>query len=244
MLLALLSFLPAASASHIPGQPCSDCASHKHWPTISGIIKKANDGRSSRRGTARSDELLGHHGSDSAQRPRRLGHPVGRLAGPGQHVEPERPDLRRRRQRLHLRLARPQRHLRRPGQRRDLRPLRPRRRRLRPGARHLPRRQVAQEGRTSVKNCEKVDRRSERQRGGGLSRCPNAAAAALARLGLDERLDRLQDLVLVQRLVERVGGGVLPASRRMAARGAPRPGRSSRPRRAPPCDLIAGAAPL
>ena len=66
VLLALLSFLPAASASHIPGQPCSDCASHEHWPTIRGVVKKANDGRSSRFvGTRRSDELLGHHGSDT-----------------------------------------------------------------------------------------------------------------------------------------------------------------------------------
>ena len=64
-LLALLSFLPAASADHIPGQPCSDCASHEHWPTIRGKIKKANNGRTARFfGTRRADELLGHHGSD------------------------------------------------------------------------------------------------------------------------------------------------------------------------------------
>ena len=64
-LLAALSILPVASASHIPGQPCNDCASHEHWPTIHGVIKKANDGRSARFvGTGRSDELLGHHGSD------------------------------------------------------------------------------------------------------------------------------------------------------------------------------------
>ena len=66
VLLALLSFLPAASASHIPGQPCNGCASHEHWPTIHGVVKKANDGQSSRLvGTRRSDELLGHHGSDT-----------------------------------------------------------------------------------------------------------------------------------------------------------------------------------
>jgi Ca2+-binding RTX toxin-like protein len=66
VLFALLAFLPAASADHIHGQPCNDCASHEHWPTIHGVVKKANDGRSSRFvGTRRSDELLGHHGSDT-----------------------------------------------------------------------------------------------------------------------------------------------------------------------------------
>ena len=64
-LLAVLSILPPALASHIPGQPCSDCASHEHWPTIRGVIKKTDNGRSARLvGTRRSDELLGHHGSD------------------------------------------------------------------------------------------------------------------------------------------------------------------------------------
>ena len=66
VLLALLSFLPAASADHIPGAPCNDCASHEHWPTIHGVVKKADDGRSSRFvGGARSDELLGHYGFDT-----------------------------------------------------------------------------------------------------------------------------------------------------------------------------------
>jgi Ca2+-binding RTX toxin-like protein len=66
VLLALLSFIPAASADHIPGRPCNDCASHEHWPTIHGVVKKGNGGQSSRLvGSARSDELLGHHGSDT-----------------------------------------------------------------------------------------------------------------------------------------------------------------------------------
>ena len=64
-LLALLSLLPAALANHIPGRPCGGCASHAHWPSIHGKIRKANGGRSARFiGTRRSDELLGHHGSD------------------------------------------------------------------------------------------------------------------------------------------------------------------------------------
>jgi hypothetical protein len=65
VLLALLTVLPAASANHIPGHPCSNCASHDLWPTIHGKIKKATGGRSAHFiGTRRSDELLGHHGSD------------------------------------------------------------------------------------------------------------------------------------------------------------------------------------
>ncbi len=53
-----------AAADHIPGQPCSDCASHKHWPSIGGIIKKAQFQAAVLQGSSRSDELLGHHGSD------------------------------------------------------------------------------------------------------------------------------------------------------------------------------------
>ena len=63
-LLLLLAAVPAV-ADHIPGRPCSDCASHEHWPTIHGRIVKANNGQARTfHGTDRSDELLGHHGSD------------------------------------------------------------------------------------------------------------------------------------------------------------------------------------
>jgi hypothetical protein len=62
-LLATLAAAPAA-ADHIPGRPCDDCASHRYWPTIRGKIKKAAAGGQEIRGTRRSDELLGHHGSD------------------------------------------------------------------------------------------------------------------------------------------------------------------------------------
>ena len=64
VLLALLTVVSSALASHIPGQPCDDCASHKHWPTIHGVFKKANLQSAVFTGTPRSDELLGHHGSD------------------------------------------------------------------------------------------------------------------------------------------------------------------------------------
>jgi hypothetical protein len=65
--LVALAVLPAvpAVASHIPGRPCSDCASHAHWPTINGKIAKAGNSQPAFIvGTRRRDELLGHHGSD------------------------------------------------------------------------------------------------------------------------------------------------------------------------------------
>jgi Ca2+-binding RTX toxin-like protein len=64
-LAALLVAVPAALANHMPGHPCSGCASHDEWPTVHGRFKKATGGRDARFvGTRRSDELLGHHGSD------------------------------------------------------------------------------------------------------------------------------------------------------------------------------------
>ena len=63
VLLVLLSILPAASAG-VSG-PCTGCASHKEWPTVNGVVRKANGGRPAHFiGSRRSDELLGHHGSD------------------------------------------------------------------------------------------------------------------------------------------------------------------------------------
>jgi Ca2+-binding RTX toxin-like protein len=63
-LIGLLTAVPAVLASHIPGRPCNGCASHANWPTIHGVIKKANQRSRTFRGTRKSDELLGHHGSD------------------------------------------------------------------------------------------------------------------------------------------------------------------------------------
>jgi hypothetical protein len=55
-----------AVADHIPGHSCTECASHKEWPSIDGRFRKANHGHSRTfKGTKRSDELLGHHGSDA-----------------------------------------------------------------------------------------------------------------------------------------------------------------------------------
>lgn len=59
-----LALASAAGASHVPGKPCGDCTSHRYWPTITGTFQKARDGAVRYRGTSRSDELLGHHGSD------------------------------------------------------------------------------------------------------------------------------------------------------------------------------------
>lgn len=61
----LLIAVPATFASHIPGHACAGCASHEEWPAIDGKVKKATGGRAKTyKGTPRSDELLGHHGSD------------------------------------------------------------------------------------------------------------------------------------------------------------------------------------
>ncbi len=63
--LAALSLTTVASASHIPGMPCKDCASHAQWPTIDGLLLKAPSNQVVKYvGTARSDELLGHFKSD------------------------------------------------------------------------------------------------------------------------------------------------------------------------------------
>jgi len=64
--LSVLAVAVPAMADHIPGRPCSNCASHEYWPTIHGRLAKANNGQAATfHGTRRSDELLGHHGSDS-----------------------------------------------------------------------------------------------------------------------------------------------------------------------------------
>jgi Ca2+-binding RTX toxin-like protein len=67
LITIFLAVLPSvATASHIPGQPCTGCASHQYWPTIDGLIVKAKGYTGARLlGTNRSDELLGHHGSDT-----------------------------------------------------------------------------------------------------------------------------------------------------------------------------------
>ena len=61
---ALLAVPGVASAGHIEGQPCNGCASHANWPNITGVVRKAIGRSGSFTGTRRADELLGHHRSD------------------------------------------------------------------------------------------------------------------------------------------------------------------------------------
>jgi Ca2+-binding RTX toxin-like protein len=63
-LAVLLCLAPIAVANHIPGQPCNDCADHGKWPTIRGTVAKAPTSGGSLEGTEKSDQLMGHHGSD------------------------------------------------------------------------------------------------------------------------------------------------------------------------------------
>jgi len=61
---ATLILAVAASASHTD-QGCQTCADHKYWPKVDGVLKKAGASAVTYNGTSRSDELLGHHGSDT-----------------------------------------------------------------------------------------------------------------------------------------------------------------------------------
>jgi Ca2+-binding RTX toxin-like protein len=58
---ALIAGCLAAGATGAAG---ASKTSHQYWPTIDGLLKKAHDGDVTYVGTSRSDELLGHHGSD------------------------------------------------------------------------------------------------------------------------------------------------------------------------------------
>jgi Ca2+-binding RTX toxin-like protein len=67
---AVIALLAALSMAATAGAPdasagCTVCASHDFWPTIDGILKRAHAGGVTYAGTSRSDELLGHHGSDT-----------------------------------------------------------------------------------------------------------------------------------------------------------------------------------
>lgn len=53
-LLATLIAVPLASAN----------ADHEFWPSVNGTLRKAHAASEHYTGTARRDELLGHHGSD------------------------------------------------------------------------------------------------------------------------------------------------------------------------------------
>jgi Ca2+-binding RTX toxin-like protein len=61
----MLGMASTASASHLPSS-CTNCASHKHWPTPDGLIlMKRGQTDANYKGTWRSDQLTGHQGSDT-----------------------------------------------------------------------------------------------------------------------------------------------------------------------------------
>jgi Ca2+-binding RTX toxin-like protein len=67
--LAVLTtlLLPAAAqADHIVGMPCSSCASHDHWPRIDieNVQRSDKEGTTRLVGSGANDELMGHHTSD------------------------------------------------------------------------------------------------------------------------------------------------------------------------------------
>ena len=61
---ALASGGAVALADHVPGSPCSDCASHQYWPSIDGLLTKTDASGGRLDGTEKSDQLMGHHGND------------------------------------------------------------------------------------------------------------------------------------------------------------------------------------
>ncbi len=66
--LACAALLPAAaSGDHIVGMPCSSCADHDNWPRIDieNVKRSDKEGTTTLEGSAANDELMGHHTSDT-----------------------------------------------------------------------------------------------------------------------------------------------------------------------------------
>jgi Ca2+-binding RTX toxin-like protein len=63
-LAAAFGLAATAGASHT-ATGCGNCSDHKYWPKVDGVFKKAKGGGVTYTGTSRSDQLLGHHGSDT-----------------------------------------------------------------------------------------------------------------------------------------------------------------------------------
>jgi Ca2+-binding RTX toxin-like protein len=57
----------AAKADHIIGFPCSSCASHDNWPRIhiDNVLRSDKEGTTNLSGSEENDELMGHHTSDT-----------------------------------------------------------------------------------------------------------------------------------------------------------------------------------
>lgn len=64
--VGLLSAAPFALADRSSGPARMSQANHAEWPRINGRFRKAKNGQSKTyKGTRHNDELLGHHGSDT-----------------------------------------------------------------------------------------------------------------------------------------------------------------------------------
>ena len=64
--LAVGSVSGVAVANHIKGEKCGSCASHKYWPRMEkSDVQKAPKRGGTLQGTSGNDELLGWHGSDT-----------------------------------------------------------------------------------------------------------------------------------------------------------------------------------
>ena len=62
-LVTLATSAGTAIADHVPGSPCNGCASHANWPTIDGVLRNVWSGGRLDGGPG-SDQLMGRHGSD------------------------------------------------------------------------------------------------------------------------------------------------------------------------------------
>ena len=67
VLVAAAVAAAAAYADHIAGIPCDSCASHEHWPRIEieNVQRADKVGSTTLVGGPRSDQLMGHHTSDT-----------------------------------------------------------------------------------------------------------------------------------------------------------------------------------
>jgi hypothetical protein len=65
-LVSAAGFASAARADHIVGMPCRTCADHSEWPRIhiDNVKRSDKEGTTHLTGSEANDELMGHHTSD------------------------------------------------------------------------------------------------------------------------------------------------------------------------------------
>ncbi len=65
-LVSAAGFASAARADHIVGMPCRTCADHSEWPRIhiDNVKRSDKEGTTHLTGSDANDELMGHHTSD------------------------------------------------------------------------------------------------------------------------------------------------------------------------------------